>query len=421
MPNQALLLHNETQFKKSVVRLCPGVWTAVGFAASTQHMIEGKNSITIVDTAESTGAAENIRSEFRKISNKPIDRIIYTHGHRDHISGATVFSEGRDIPVIASSRFASDLVDQDANAIHPYKALNRRTQAQFGIGLTPEQRVSLGCGPGDRPIQGMGAGHIAPNELIEKNCTIDLDGVHAELIMAPGETSDHMVVWLPEHKVLIPGDNWYHAFPNLYAIRGTPYRDFANWATSLAELDRLSAEVLAPGHTMPVFGADKVHEVLTTTRAAILYVMEHTAEGMDTGLSMDDIAASIALPKELAEKPWLGEFYGRASWSARAFATGTLGWYDGNPTHLGTLSSKARATHMAQLAGGTAALKRAAEMTDDLQWRLELCDHLLALRKPAEILKAETMELLAESEINATARNSYLAEASLLRRTVDSE
>ncbi|MEM7257462.1 MAG: MBL fold metallo-hydrolase, partial [Pseudomonadota bacterium] len=93
MPNQALLNHNDSQFKKSIIKLCPGIWTAVGYAASTQHMIEGNKSITIVDTSESTGAAENVLAEFRKISDKPVDRIIYTHSHRDHISGATVFAE----------------------------------------------------------------------------------------------------------------------------------------------------------------------------------------------------------------------------------------------------------------------------------------------------------------------------------------
>ena len=414
MPNRALIDHNNTQFKKSVIQLCPGVWTAVGYAASTQHMIEGKSSITIVDTSESTSAAVNVLAEFRKKTDKPVERIIYTHSHRDHISGATVFSEGRDIAILASSSFKSDLVGQDQNSIAPNKALNRRTMAQFGFGLTTDQRISLGCGPGDRPMEGMGAGHIAPNILIEDNTDLDLDGIAAQLIMAPGETADHMVVWLPEQKVLIPGDNWYHAFPNLYAIRGTPYRDFGAWANSLDLLDKLGAEVLAPGHTMPVTGADKIHEVLTTTREAILHVMRHTADGMNAGLSMDDIAATIRLPETLADKPWLGEFYGKASWSARAYATGTLGWYDGNPTNLGTLSTAARAAHMAELAGSTDALLKAANATEDLQWRLELCDHLIALGAPAEQLKATTMQALAETEINATARNTYLWEAKKL-------
>lgn len=132
MPHQGLVDHNATQFKKSVVKLCDGVWSAVGFAASTQHMIEGKNSVTIVDTSESTSAAENVLAKFREITDKPVGRIIYTHSHRDHISGATIFSEGHDIPIIASSGFSSDLVGQDEGVIAPYKALNRRTMAQFG-------------------------------------------------------------------------------------------------------------------------------------------------------------------------------------------------------------------------------------------------------------------------------------------------
>ena len=415
MTHPDLVRHNAAQFAKSVIELCPGVWTAVGFAASTQHMIEGERSVTIVDTSESTKAAENVLAEFRKLTDKPVGRIIYTHSHRDHISGATVFAEGKDIPILAHSGFASDLVGQDAQAIAPNKALGRRTQAQFGFGLTPDQRISLGCGPGDRPMEGMGAGHIPPNQLVAGDTEVDLDGVHAQLIMAPGETADHMVVWLPETRVLIPGDNWYHAFPNLYAIRGTPYRDFATWADSLAALADLGAKVLAPGHTMPVFGADNVREVLMTTRTAILHIMQHTADGMDAGLSLDDIVASIALPDDIADKPWLGEFYGKASWSARAFAVGTLGWYDGNPTHLGTLSSAKRAQHIAGLAGGAEALRKAAETTDDLQWRLELCDHLIALGQPAQTFKADTMEALAETEINATARNTYLWVAKRLR------
>ncbi len=409
-----LVAHN-AQLRRDVIELAPGIWTAVGFAASNVHMIEGADSLTIIDTTETTKAAENILAAFRERTDKPVGRIILTHSHRDHISGASVFAEGHDVPVIASHLFKSDLVGVDPDAITPAKALMRRTVMQFGIGLSPDQRISLGLGPGDRPMEGMGAGFIPPNQFITEDCDIDLGGIPARLIHAPGETADHLMVWLPEQRVLFSGDNWYHTFPNLYAIRGTPYRDFQAWADSLALMESMKAEILAPGHTRPVVGRVAIAEVLSTTRAAILHVMRHTADGMDAGLSMDDIAATIALPDDIADRPWLKEFYGRLDWSARAFATGTLGWYDGNPTNLGTLSSRARAQHMADLAGGTDTMLAAAKATDDLQWRLELCDHLLALGIPVHLLKAETMEALAETQINTTARNSYFAAAKSLR------
>ena len=411
----ALVAQGE-QLRKDIIELVPGIWTAVGYAASTVHMIEGKDSVTIIDTTETTSAAENILADFRKLTQKPVGRIILTHSHRDHISGASVFSEGRTVPVLASYLFKSDLVDVDPNMIAANKALMRRTMMQFGIGLTNEERISLGVGPGDRPMEGMGAGFIAPTEIIHEDCDIDLDGISARLIHAPGETEDHLVVWLPEHKILFCGDNWYHAFPNLYAIRGTAYRDFQKWADSLSLMADLEPEILAPGHTRVVFGAENVREVLTTTRDAILHIMRETAKGMDEGRALDDICATLELPAALASKPWLQEFYGKIDWSARAFAVGLLGWYDGNPTNLTSMSTKVRAEEMAKLSGGADALMKAAQETENLHWRLELCDLLIALGEPASELKASTLEQLAEVEINATARNTYIWAAHAIRK-----
>ncbi len=416
MPHPELVAQS-AQFPKGVQSLAPGIWGAIGYAASNVYAIEGAHSLTIVDTTESTKAAENILTDLRAVTDKPVGRLIYTHSHRDHISGSTVFAGGAELPIWAAAGFASDLVAVDASGIAPNAALMRRTQAQFGIGLPPEGRISLGVGPGDRPMQGLGAGYLPPTHWVEADLEVDLDGVAARLILAPGETADHMLVWLPERGVLVSGDNWYHAFPNLYAIRGTPYRDFAAWADSLDQMAAIGADVLAPGHTAPVRGAAQVRRVLTTTRDAIRHVMRETARGMDAGRALDDIVADLTLPSDLADLPWLREFYGKLGWSARAFAAGTLGWYDGNPTHLGTLSSAARAGHLARLAGGVAGLWQAARDTDDLQWRMELCDHLIALGEAAEGLKADTMDALAEIEINATARNTYLWDAARLRQT----
>ena len=172
---------------------------------------------------------------------------------------------------------------------------------------------------------------------------------------------------------------------------------------------------------MPVFGAGRVREVLTTTRLAILHVMRHTADGMSAGLSLDDIAVSIKLPPGLDALPWLEEFYGRANWSARAFAKGTSGWHGGNPTNLGTLTSAARARHIARLAGGTDQLSEPALKTDDLQWRLEPCDHLVTLGESARHLETDPLEALAEIEIIAKARNTFPWEAGRLRETENSE
>jgi uncharacterized sulfatase len=413
--NAELIAHSE-EFRKDIIELAPGVYTAVGYAASTQHMIIGDDSVIIVDTSESTGAAENVLAEFRKITSKPVSTIIYTHSHRDHISGASVFAANKNVEVIAAHDFDSDLVGVDQSRPTPLPAMMARTKRQFGMGLSyPDERINLGCGPGDRPMQGMGAGFIEPTlSIAEERVSLSRAGVEMTLVKAPGETPDHMVVWLADKQVLICGDNYYKSFPNLYAIRGTSYRDFNAWADTLDLLMAFNAEVLAPGHSRPLFGADVIQQTLTDYRDAIKHVISETANGMNNGVSIDELAHNIKLPEALANKPYLREFYGKVSWAVRAYATGTLGWFDGNPTNLNRLSPREEALRVIQLAGGADNLLSTAQSAltqTDYQWAMEVADRLLAADEhtaEATRVKVQAMRAVADTEINATARNYYL-------------
>ncbi|WP_136657233.1 alkyl/aryl-sulfatase [Nitratireductor sp. XY-223] len=413
------LRNHSNEFRKEIIGLASNVYGAVGFAASNVYMIIADGGVIIVDTTESTKAAENVLAAFRKITALPVRSIIYTHSHRDHISGAEIFAGSGDPEIIASHRFASDLVAVDSKKPLPNKALADRTRRQFGIGLAfPDERVNLGCGPGDRPLEGLGAGFMPPTTRVhEDRINRNVCGVELELVHAPGETPDHLVVWDDGNGILICGDNFYKSFPNLYAIRGTRYRDYDAWADSLDLLLSFDAEILAPGHSRPVVGADKVRGVLTDYRDAIRHVVAETVAGLDRGEGPDELADKIALPASLADKPHLQEFYGKISWSVRAYCAGTLGWFDGNPTNLDRLSPRQEAGRMIALAGGEAALfdtALTAHRTGDHQWSLELLDRLLCVdaeNTEYRLLKAACLRARADEEINATARNYYLVAA----------
>ena len=258
MPAHPNLIAQNAQFIKRIHELSPGVFSAVGYAASNVHFLVGATGVIAIDTTETTQAAENILADFRQHSSLPITTIILTHSHRDHISGATVFAEGRDVEVIASDNFESDLVGVDQSRPAPNAALMARTKRQFGISLRPDERVSLGVGPGDRPMKGMGAGYLEPTVRIGQTTTITREGFDLELAKAPGETPDHLIVWWAPERILFSGDNFYHAFPNLYAIRGTPYRDIDAWADTMDQLMAYEPDVLAPGHTSPILGAAQI-------------------------------------------------------------------------------------------------------------------------------------------------------------------
>ena len=403
-------------FQKEIVQLADNVYQAFGFAASNVYMFVGDDGVIIVDTSETTAAAENILAEFREITDLPITTIILTHSHRDHVSGASVFAEGGAPEIIASKRYSEDSLFVASNHPQPVKAMQVRTKRQFGIGLSyPDEIVGIGVGPGARPLKGMGAGALPPTQRIgDEGTKLNLHGVELELVMAPGETPDHMVVWCPEKKVLICGDNFYRSFPNLYPPRGTAYRDFDTWADTMDLLMSFGPVVLGPGHTKAVFGAEKIQSDLTDYRDAIRHIVDETRDGMDAGLTIDELAHKVKLPDHLAEKPHLREYYGRVDFSVRAYFVGTMGWFDGNPTSMAPLAPKDEAARFIKMAGGAPTVLNFAEKAlaeGDFQWALQLIDRLLAVEHEFEAatqLKAKTLRAHAVSQINCPTRHYYI-------------
>lgn len=412
-------------FKREIIQLADNVYMAFGFAASNQFMIVGDNGLIIIDTSETTKAAENVLAAFREISSLPIHTIILTHSHRDHVSGASVFAEDGSPDILASERYSEDSLFVASSHPQPVKAMQARTKRQFGIGLSyPDEIIGIGVGPGDRPLEGMGAGSLPPTRFIgDAGEIVKICNIELELKLVPGETPDHIVVWYPEKKVLICGDNFYHAFPNLYAIRGTAYRDFDTWADSLDTLMAFQPEVLGPGHTRPVFGAAAIQESLSDYRDAIRHVITETRNGMDEGLTIDQLAHRVKLPPELAEKRHLREYYGRVDHSVRAYFVGTLGWFDGNPTSLGSLAPEDEARKFIALAGGEDALWQAVEMARaeaDYQWALQLVDRFIFAgidTDKARKTKADILRIHADSQINCPTRHYYLQSAKELDKS----
>lgn len=410
------LLAHPDYFKKEVVQLANNVYQAFGFAASNVYMLVGKDGIVIIDTTESIGAAENVLSEFRKITDLPVSTIIYTHSHRDHVSGASVFADQDNPEILASTKFSDDSLAVASDHPLPTKAMQARTKRQFGIGLSyPDEFIGIGVGPGDRPMKGLGAGALPPTRRIgDEGEHISINGIDLQLTMAPGETPDHMVVWYADEKILFCGDNFYRSFPNLYAIRGTSYREFDTWVDSINQLIEFDAVILAPGHTKAITNSGEVKAVLKDYRDAIQHVIDQTRNGMDAGFTTDQLAQSVKLPDELAQKPHLREYYGRVDWSVRAYCAGTLGWFDGNPTSLATLAPDEEAKRFIALIGGVDALLEETEKaraSGDYQWALQLIDRLIFSKQPhenARAIKANILKEFAGEQINCPARHYYL-------------
>lgn len=421
-PTERLKAHS-AEFRQAVIEVIDGVHVAVGYGLANSILIEGDDGVIIVDSMESPATARLVKAEFDKITDRPVQAIIYTHFHADHIGGGKVFA-GDTEPEVFSHEYTEALVQRSYGQLRPIIAA--RSIRQFGLGLPPEQHINCGIGPRLVPTINMQDAFLPPTTTVgAEGGSFEVAGIRFELVYAPGETDDQLYVWLPEQKVLLPGDNFYKAFPNLYAVRGTAYRDVRKWADSLDSMIAKDAEYLVPSHTRPISGKDRIRETLSNYRDAIRFVHQATVNAINAGLTPDELVAQVQLPEELARLPYLQEFYGTVEWSVRNIFNGYLGWFDGNATNLSPLSPKEHAARMAQLAGGPGKVLEKARSALDAkghQWAAELADVLIMLEwelNEALVIKADALTALADEQISANGRNYYLVSARELRQRID--
>ena len=389
------------------------VYVAIGYGLANSILIVGDGGNIIIDVNESDILAAEIRERFEEISNQPIEAIFYTHSHVDHWRGAASFvDDGTE--VYAHETFKKGFYDQN-NLLKPI--LTERGMKQFGFFLPKELQRGHGLGFTldfdfkQPPV-------IYPTVLLKgKKNILTIAGITLEIIHSPGETDDQIIIYYQDKEVVFSGDNYYMRFPNLYTIRGTTHRDVKGWIDSIDHMKSFSPSFLFPSHTKPIIGVDKIQSALNTYRDAIQFIHDQTIRLMNQGLYPDEIVEMISLPKHIADSPYLYEFYGTVRWSVKSIFNGYLGWFSGNPSELDPLSRKEKAIRISRLAGGNDKLLdqlKVAVENNDMQWALELSDHLIALDYFIDEVKDLRIDALiyeGSRSSNPNKRNYFLSSA----------
>ena len=417
------LIEHSKEFEQQVITFdTPGgrIHFAIGFGIANSIMVEGIDGNIIIDASDSVFEAEKIYSLFKERNSNPIKAIIYTHNHGDHTFGTAYYLNNQnEKPTIIAHEDTDYYVQRIMGILNPIISL--RSTRMFGTVLPEEDLINVGIGS-SLSVSKSPTGYIKPDVTFKDKFKTSIAGIELELFHAPGETNDQIFVWLPNHKSLMPGDNVYKTFPNLYTIRGTTHRDVVGWINSIDHMQSFEPEFLFPSHTKPIVGKDKIKQVLIIYRDAIQFIHDQTIRLMNLGYYPDQIIEMIKLPDNIAKSPYLYEFYGTIRWSVKSIFNGYLGWFNGNPSELDPLSREEKAKRISELAGGNKILLEQlykAVKDEDMQWALELSDYLITLdffNEEVKNLRQQALIYEGSRSSNPNKRNYFLTSALELQK-----
>ncbi len=198
-------------------------------------------------------AAKLLQAEIRKITDKPVKYVVYSHNHHDHISGGIVFkAEGAKF--VGHENIVKELGD------HP-------------SAITP-----------------------VPDITFKDSYALKLGGRTLELThLGPNHGESLAVMTVPEEKIMFVVDI---VTPRRVAFRNMP--DFwpDEWVRSLKEIEKMDIDYVISGHGPETQPAIDPASIVTEQREYLEDLMHAVKTAMDSGThSPDALRKSIKLPK----------------------------------------------------------------------------------------------------------------------------
>ena len=377
-----------TRVGNKVIRINDAIKMVAGFGNT--FMLTTSEGNVIIDTSIAPHARVHHKL-LRAESSAPIKYVILTHAHGDHTGGIPLWNEPGT--QIIAQRNHVEFANYQARLGRFYAT---RNAAQFGGNL---------AGQGQPAAPNTGA-RFEPTILFDDKYEFSLGGIKFEIFRTPGETPDHLTVWVPQYKAAFTGDNYYESFPNIYTLRGTQPRLALEYVSSLNFVLGLKPEIALPSHGNPIAGNPEITARLTRYRDAILYVHDETVKGMNAGKDVSTLMRDIKRPAALE----VGESYGKLSWSIRGIYEGYVGWFDLNPATMYEAPPSSIYPDLVKLAGGPdAVVKLAMERINSGQpvEALRLTDVVLAGdtgNNPALQARLKALELLVSRCKNTNER-----------------
>jgi linear primary-alkylsulfatase len=412
--------------KTRMNRVREGVHTISGYSLSNYTFIEGKTGLIAVDAGTSIGMGREALAMIREISDKPIVAIIYSHHH--YTGGAQAYVEaggGNDMKVFGHPDLEGNL-RSTVGALGPMQI--RRASIQLGLYL-PHEGPDAAFGPAEPSFEEpalSASGHVPVNHPVADGEEVTIDGLKTVFYHSVADTRDSLIVHFPELDLVVHNTAVTPTAFSLYTLRGDFYRAPADMISSIDRLRQINARYTVGCHGLPLTTREEGYEVATAHRDAYAFIYNQSVRAINRGMTPDEMAESIRLPKHLADHPWLFPGYVDHEYNVRAQYRGIVGWYAEDTADLHPPSEAEMGTVLIEGFGGkTRLIDSARRAYSDKKYNLtaRLLSYVLAVEpdnRAARQLKADALRAMAQTTRSGIqTRNFMLTQALHLEGALD--
>lgn len=398
---------------------------------SNLTIVEGDTGLILFDPLITTEAARwALELYFAHRPRKPVVAVVHSHSHVDHFGGVKGVVSEEDVAsgkvkIVAPIGFLEAAVAENVLAGN---AMSRRATYMYGNLLPPDPRGQVGAGLGLTTSVGTVTLIPPTDEITHTGQKMKIDGLTFEFLLAPDTEAPAEMHWfIEELGALTAAENCCHTLHNTYTLRGAAIRDPQAWSRYLNEtIDRWGhkTQVMYGMHHWPVWGTERVLEMLRKGRDAYRYINDQTLRLANHGHTPVEIAEMVELPHGLAHHWALRGYYGSVNHNVRATYVKYLGWFDGNPANLHTLPPEDVAGRYVEFMGGAESVlekARSAYERGDYRWVAEVVNHVVfadPANQEARRLQADALEQMGYQSESGPWRNFYLTGAKELREGV---
>jgi glyoxylase-like metal-dependent hydrolase (beta-lactamase superfamily II) len=210
--------------------------------------------VVVFDALGTPALGYRLLQRIREVTTQPIERIIVSHYHADHIYGLQAFKEHADAPPVWAQRLALGYVGGTA-ATQGEDAQRRLAQRREVLFPWVDENTYI----------------VPPDRIFEQGLSFSVGGVDFEVKhLGPAHAPGDSIMIVKNYGVLFGGDVIYKG---RVPFLDSPETDIERW---LAGLETLSGLQPPPRFVIPGHGtaSDDVRRAVRTTRGYITYVRD---------------------------------------------------------------------------------------------------------------------------------------------------